>query len=297
MSEPTSTTSTSTTSTSTARKFGDTSMDEDVGVPKALKFDSEPPEPESPEGMPRYTTMILNILTEVKATVEAVKEEVTGVKAEMKEMKGELTATAAKMQEMSVKVEVLEEKVEIGASKTIDIEQVVEELRLENRELRSELKEMRGDLDEQIDRSLRDHISFYGMSGNDKKWEETTERVVDWLTEHLGGNKTDWDNAIYRCHRGPFNPDKPGPRPIFAHMNDRKVQQIKFRMKFNSIAGVSIRDQMSANTQKRVNDALVYRKHLKSLPENEGAKIFVSYPANVKIKRNTDSNYNIERRF
>ena len=80
-------------------------------------------------------------------------------------------------------------------------------------------------------------------------------------------------------------------------MNPRVVEEIKDKMKFQVIDGVSIQDQMSKNTQKPVNEALVYRKHIKSLPKNAGAKFVVSYPANEKIKRTTDSNYQIGQRF
>ena len=90
----------------------------------------------------------------------------------------------------------------MGESRTTSIEMEMAELKLENQQLRSELMEIMGD--EQIDRSLRDHISFYGMSGNDKKWSETADRVPGWLSTNLGGSRMiEWDNAIYRAHRGP----------------------------------------------------------------------------------------------
>ena len=284
------------TSTSTTRKIGDTSMDESMGEAKAPKIAEEPPASPT-EDMPRYATLLLNMMTELKTEVAEVKVVISGVVNEMKEVRGELEVTSAKMYDMCKKMEALEERVEMGEAKQSSLEMELAEVKLENQELRSKFLDVRGDLDEQIDRGLRDHLTFYGLTGSDKKWGETAERLAGWLSVNLGGSVAEWDNAIYRAHRGPYNPDKPGPRPIFCHMNDRKVQQIKDKMKFQAINGVSISDQMSKNTQQRVNEALIYRKHLKSLPENAGAKIFVAYPANVKIKRTTDSNYHIERRF
>ncbi len=56
------------TSTSTTHKIGDTSMDESMGEAKAPKIAEEPPaSPLEDMDMPRYATLLLNMMTELKS--------------------------------------------------------------------------------------------------------------------------------------------------------------------------------------------------------------------------------------
>ena len=82
------------TSTSTTRKIGDTSMDESMGEVKAPRIAEEPPASLA-EDMPRYATLLLNMMTELKSEVAKVKVVISGVMKEMKEVRGELEATSA----------------------------------------------------------------------------------------------------------------------------------------------------------------------------------------------------------
>ena len=165
-------------------------------------------------------------------------------------------------------------------------------LREENVNLRGMFVELRRDLDKQTDRSLRDHLVFYGVAGRDKTWVETEDVLAESLAKNVGGNKEKYVTALTRTHRGAYNPGKPGPRPIFAKMDFNVAEEVRNKTKLTITQGVTVRDQFSKNMQKRVNEALLYRKKWKN--SHPSVKAFISYPATLKTKEFNDSNYKVE---
>ena len=135
------------------------------------------------------------------------------------------------------------------------------------------------------------------MKGTDKTWTDTRELLSEWLSVNVGGAKSMFDEGIMRAHRGAYNPDRVGPRPIFVKFNDRIAEKIREKMKLQHIGGISISDQFCKNTQERLNRALLYRKNWKADPVNAGGKAHIIYPATLKTRKTTDSGYRVEKVF
>ena len=246
------------------RKLGETSFEADDEGAKVPKMDVEPP----------WSVLL----------------------ASMQELKKGQDKTNNTLASLVTKVEGLEERVAEGETTQGLLVDDVTRLKLENATLRGMVHTMRADLDQQIDRDLRDHLIFYGVSGTDKTWEETALRLGDWLATNIGVKTRDqYDQNIWRAHRGPYNPEKGGVRPIFAKISYRYAEFIHNKLKINPINGVSTREQYSPNTQARVNEALAFRKDFKA--KNVGAMSYISYPAVVKVKCANDTKYRVEKSF
>jgi len=218
------------------RKIDDTSFDDGDEGAKAQKLELEPP---------AWASKLL---------------------LSMERMEANQQTTNSKLDEIGGRVTELEVRVEAGAQGQMRLEDEVALLKLENAALRGTVKGLRVDLDKQTDSDLRDHIVFYGVPGNEKTWEETAQRLAKWLGENIPGKTVEkYDDNIWRAHRGPLNPEKNGPRPIFCKMNYRYAEHIKDKLKFGKLnTGVTFREQYCPNTQARVNEALVYRKDWKA---------------------------------
>ena len=212
------------------------------------------------------------------------------VLAEVRDLKSTMVA-------INAKVEKVEEKASENAEHIRELQHGFDELKMENESLRGELQSVRSDLDGQIDRSLRDHISFFGVKKgeNEKSWEDITKVVCAWLASHTGKEAGYYDQNIERCHRGPFNPDRSGPRPIFAKFRWRAAEDIRVALKNKQTDGVNIKDKYSRNTQVRINQALMYRRELRN--EHPEYKLFVAYPARLMQKKPQDASYTLVKSF
>ena len=252
-------------STSTTRTVADTSFEEQ-GAAKAARMDAE---------MPAWAATLL---------------------ASMNALTAETLATNKRVDSLVSKINELEEKVGSGEERLAILEERLQRVELENASLRGEQARCREDLDKEIDSSLRDHLVFYGIPGSEKKWEDTAQKLAGWLETNVGGHtRAEFDMAIIRAHRGPYNPEKTGSRPIFAKINFRHAEKIQEKLKFSRVEGVNIRDQFSDYTQARVSAALVYRKQFKA--QNPNFKAYISYPANVKTKGPEDTSYRVVKSF
>ena len=216
--------------------------------------------------------------------------------AKMEELAEGQRATNEKLDVWTEKVANLEEKVAEGAEERANLLEIVNELRLENATLRGNFENLRADLDRQTDNDLREHLIFYGVPGSEKTWEESAKRLAKWLFQNVGvRTENQYDDAIWRCHRGPGKPGERGPLPMFVKMNYRYVDFIKGKMKFGAIGGVTIREQYSTNTQARVNEALAFRKDWKS--RHVGSKAYIKFPATVKVCEANSTGYKVEKIF
>ena len=185
-------------STSTTRTVADTSFEENQGAAKTARVDSE---------MPAWAATLL---------------------ASMQAVTAETSATNKRIDSLVAKVNELEVKVGDGEERMANIEERLQRVELENATLRGEQARCREDLDKEIDGSLRDHLVFYGIPGSEKKWEDTAQKLAGWLEANVGGHTRDeFDMAIIRAHRGPYNPDKTGSRPIFVKINFRHAEKIR----------------------------------------------------------------------
>ena len=216
--------------------------------------------------------------------------------AAIEELKAGQRETNEKLDGLVTKVAALEERVADGEVRTGGVEDDMRRVMMENAQLRGMYEKLGGDLDNQIDRGLRDHLVFYGISGHEKTWELTALRLAGWLATNLPERtEEDYNKNIWRAHRGPVNAEKGGPGPIFAYMNYRYVDYIEGKMKFTNVGGASLKNQYSENTQARVNEALVYRKKWKA--ENNNAPAYISFPATLKVKKAGETRYKVEKIF
>jgi len=257
-----------------ARKYMDTSMEEEATSSKMQRREEEAP----------------------KWAMDLSKE--------FQELKLEVRGSVARVDGLVLKVEEIELKQEESNLRVQSVEGELASLRAENaefrteiQEIRGELKEQRGDLNDQIDRGLRDHVHFVGLPEptREKSWEETTAALAKWLHQNLGKPIAYYDDAIWRAHRGPYDPSRAGPRPIFAQMKYRVAEEIKQKLKFEPKGGVRAKDQFCSDTQNRQNKALLARKEWKR--ENGGGFAYIAYPAVLKTKKAGESGYKIEKQF
>ena len=240
-------------------------------------------------------------LEENAAKVQKVEEEVPkwarDLITEIRELKEEVKSSVVRCEGLVEKVDELELKQEESNLRVATVEERMDALEAENADLRGELKSMRVDLNDQIDRGLRDHLHIVGLPEltREKTWDDTIKRLTNWLHEKLGKSREYYDDAIWRAHRGPYDPARPGPRPIFAQMKYRVAEEIKNELKFKNIGGVPAKDQFCKDTQERQNKALVARKEWKRT--HEGGMAYVSFPATLKTKMSNDSGYKVEQIF
>ena len=252
------------------RKMMDTSIEvEELEVSKMQKMEEE-------EVAPRWA-------------LELIKE--------TRDLKLEVRGQIERFEALSNKVVELENKVGEGSSRMDILENEMAALRNDNETPRGTVKELRGDLDGQIDRGLRDHINFFGLSElkPEKTWQDSIDRLAGWLSKCLGKPVSYFDDAIIRCHRGPYDPNRTGPRPIFTQIKFRVAEEIRNELKFKSVNGVMLKDHFSANTQNRVNQALMYRKEWRR--DNAGGKAYIQFPATLKTKKAGDERYSVEKIF
>ena len=261
----------------TTRTVADTSME---GPPEGAKAARVEPEAD----VPSWAAVVIAEMRELKTVVAGLQTEVRGA--------------IDRYDGLQNKVEELELKVEEGKTRQASLEAEVEELKDENRELRGLFTQLRLDLDEQTDRSLRDHINFFNLKevGEEKKWTDTMPVLAKWLADNVGeGTVEYYDKAIVRAHRGFRAPGKSGPRPIYAKMDYRVAEQIRQVLKFEKKDGVVVKDHYSAGTQTRLNQALIHRKRW--MAANPRGTAYVKYPAVLKTKKATDLNYAVEQEY
>ena len=216
---------------------------------------------------------------------------------EMKETRAEVRTAMLKFEQLTEKVEEQEIQIAEGKTRQEALELEVEELKMENMELRGKYSELRADLDDQIDRGMRENVNFYGIKQPawERKPEDTIKVLCDWLAGKMGKEASYFDAAITRGHRGPKNPEKNGPRPIFCKMRYRVAEEVRDKLRYKDNGGVWVKDQFCQNTQGRLNKALMYRKEWKS--KNPLGKSYVSFPATVHVRTVTDTEYKLEKEF
>ena len=130
----------------------------------------------------------------------------------MEELKVEQRSTNSLLDSIVRKVNVA-----VGEEGQARMEEVVNELRMENATLTGRVDRLRGDLNKQTDSDLRDHLIFYGVSGYEKTWELSAQRLAKWLALNVGGKTEEqFDDNIWRCHRGPATPGRGGPEAIIC---------------------------------------------------------------------------------
>ena len=208
-----------------------------------------------------------------------------------------ITSLKLDVAEQKERVEAIADKVEVNELGVGTLKAQVEDLQGENVKIKIELNRARELIDEQIDRSLRDQLTFYGVKrGEDERsWSDTTTVLCEWLAKNTDKTADYYDKNIDRCHRGAFNPEKHGPRPIHCKFRWRVAEEIRDSLGKKYTDGVRITDKFSANTQARLNDALMFRKKLRE--QNSAFKIYVAYPARVMVKRPGSPGYKLEKYF
>ena len=149
----------------------------------------------------------------------------------------------------------------------------------------AKIKELEVRIEDRTNRQLRNTLTFKGITDSPKEtWSETELKLVSHFT-NAGVPATEAKNMIERAHRGRPNPDRPGPRPIYARFLSWKDSERVKKLK--------IYDTMSSNrmfvdqkygplTTKRRNLALLERRNLK----REGTIVqgYLKFPAQLWVK-------------
>lgn len=270
---------------------------EDEAVPKKQQMDADSSEfPPWAIAIMRGQNEILGRLAEMDHSNQALRVDVS--------------SQGKQIVELDSKLVINEDRIE-------RLENLVAELADSNKQLQGELDTLTNDVDvvkddvsdtkgllnKQIDNGLRDHITFYGVpkGAAEKHWdyEGTTKLLAEWLASVSGKSFQHYDDAIIRAHRGPANPDKPGPPLIYCKIRWRVAAAIRdlFMKKNHKIGTVTIKEKFSEDTQQRVNAALIYRKSLREAEGGKELKIKVDYPAKVMVKAPGQERYSLKKVF
>jgi hypothetical protein len=232
------------------------------------------------------------------------------IQGQIAEMNASLHTLQVDVNKQGTHIIELDSKVALNEDRLERLENMIEELRTANTDLQGEVDDLRGDqtetkglLNEQIDRAMRDHITFYGVpkDNNEKHWdyESTTSILATWLASVTGKPFKYFDKAIERSHRGPANPEKNGPPPVHCKLRWRVAAEIRdlFIKRGHKIGGITIKDKFSKDTQSRINDALIYRKTLREAEGGKELKLKVDYPARLMIKGPLETKYTLKKAF
>ena len=235
-------------------------------------------------------TKVAYIEEETPSWAKAIIAQNNEILGAISSLNSTVSTLQAKVMENREDIDTLKADVSLNTEKFDDLHDQTCERDDEVQKLRGEVNSLRDELNNQIDRGLRDHLTFYGIQKNgvEKSWEDTTKVLATWLAEHTEHDYAYFDNAIERCHRGPRNSDKPGPPPIFCKMRWRVAEEIRRALR-GVRDGVVVKDKFSDSTQERRNKALLHRQHLKK--NTDGIKIYVSYPARVMVKKLGEERY------
>ena len=188
------------------RTLHDTSI-EDTNASKTAHVEEEVPS--WAKALLTQNNAILGAIASVNNTVELMRVETTKQREEIDLLKSEIA--------------VVNDNVE-------DLRNEFSTLSLDNDRMKGEIEDLKALLDEQIDRGLRDHLTFFGIpkEPTEKYWEDTTKVLASWLAAHSTTRDFAYfDNNIERCHRGGYKPDKPGPPPIFCKFRWRAAEEIR----------------------------------------------------------------------
>jgi hypothetical protein len=107
----------------------------------------------------------------------------------------------------------LQEKVYTANEEILNCQKTCQLLKSENCSLKNELTRIDQNLNEQVDRSLRNHLTFSGIvrKEDEKTWSDTEDILAKWLAAHTSLSKDDYVRDIVRCHRGPVSASNSPP--------------------------------------------------------------------------------------
>jgi hypothetical protein len=224
--------------------------------------------------MPRWPKLILTELRELKS---GMLKRIDGLEADVVNLCGTVEGLQVKVSDQDKAI------VNNKNSCTLMLQQ--------NRDLKEEVAGLTEQVNEQIDRSLRCHLTFVGLKRTpvEKSWADTSEFLSDWLASHTEMDSEYYRNNIVRCHRGPTTNDKP---PVIECQLSWSAADSVFRqLGSTKTDGVFVRQKFSKATQDRRNKALMRRRELK---ENIGKdwKMFIRYPATLVAKKPGEARYN-----
>jgi hypothetical protein len=260
----------------------DTSL-EDQENSKAAKFEDDAPA--WAKALMAQSNEILGVVSALSNSVAALELKIDNNKEDIDMLKTEVALNT--------------EKVEDLQDKNGDNDDVIDQLRGEVRELQNDIQELKAEVIGLTDGSLRDHLTFHGIprvQQGEKTWENTTELLAKWLADNMDKGKdfAYYDAHIERAHRGPRNPEKPGPAPIFCKMWWRTAESIRHSLR-DKHNGVQIKDKYHAKTQTRRNNAMLHRQEIRK--NSPTTKCHVAYPARVMVKHTNEERYKEVKAF
>ena len=226
---------------------------------------------------------------EILSKIDAVLAKQVSMESMLDTMKSDFNKLTVDVQKVSSDVRDLQNTVKEHDDGLTSHEEMIE-----NTKLRGMIASVKHNLDEQIDRGLRNHVTFTGLKRlpNEKTWDDTTSTLVTWLKEHV--ESTFELDAIERCHRGPRYGDQ--TPEIFCRFTKWKdAEKVRDAMRGKAINGVGCKDKLSKGTQARFNNAMLLRRELKN--ENNDLKLFVKYPAKLMCKAPGDEKYHVVKEF
>lgn len=141
-------------------------------------------------------------------------------------------------------------------------------------------------MDEQVDRGLRNTISFFNIpiTKERESWDETTAVLANFLGRlpDLPGDAADWLPRIERAHRG----RSPVIHVVFESWRYTEMVRLQFRKKQGD---VFILDKFSVGTTERRTLATAKRRQLRETRPT--AKIYTKYPATLMMKAAGETKY------
>ena len=194
----------------------------------------------------------------------------------------------------------LQDKVQASDSAIVNCKSEMSRLENDNALLKGEVSVLAQRLDEQVDRSLREHLTIIGIprQNTEKSWSDTEEVLVNWLDEHTDMSAEYLRSNIVRCHRGADPVSEYFVHPVINCRFSWKVADTIFRALGGGFEtdSVKIKNKFSKGTQARVNRALLKRKELKN-GELSNWKLFIKYPATLMGKGPEAQRYTVLNKF
>ena len=168
---------------------------------------------------------------------------------------------------------------------------------------KKDIDEMKKVIDDQINRSMRGNLVFFGLAEEENDNFNSRDLVADFIFENL---YVETDNitintihkSIVRAHRGKFRPEKKGPRPIYVKFDRDDTAATYLRKSIASkLDGVRVKPQFTKSLQERIDNALKLRRDL--FTKKQVKKAYVEYPATLKavLMNSTDNKYTTIQTF
>ena len=233
-----------------------------------------------------------------KSIEQTISDKLQGIQNNITELNTtvhDLKKTANDAYETSVenekKIEDVETRMRILEASSAQQTKDYEDLHQREAGYKKDITELKRVIDDQINRSMRGNLVFFGLKEEENENYSTKNLVGNFIFEQL---YDETDNvtlksilsSIVRAHRSKFNPHRDankGPRPIYVKFSRDDTANVYLKRSISrevSKTGVRVKQQYTKELQERVDNALKLRRELFS--KKKITKAYVEYPATLK---------------